>query len=117
MNGPEAALYSSGPGVKPGGGEPLTVMVTEGAGDEEKREIPCAVIYRDYTCTSDGDNQLVEWPDSFSLPKGRVSCMLLAPLAILAAMRHSTAGARYEIYHKCGSMNMTERNAPDIQML
>ena len=44
MNGPEAALYSSGPGAKPGGGEPLTVMVTVGAGDEEKKGIPCAVL-------------------------------------------------------------------------
>ena len=56
MNGPEAALYSSGPGVKPGGGEPLTVMVTVGAGVEEKERIHCAVIDRDNTCTSDDDN-------------------------------------------------------------
>ena len=54
-------------------------------------------------CTSEGDNitscidQLVKWPDSFSLPNSGGSCMLLAPLNILAAMRHSTAGARYEI--------------------
>ena len=88
MNGPEAALYSSVPGVKPGGGEPVTVMVTVGAGDKEKKGIHYAVTDRDYTCTCDGDNmtscinQLVEWPDSFSLPNGRVSCMLLAPLNI-----------------------------------
>ena len=86
MYGPEAALYSLGPGVKPGGGEPSTVMVTEGAGDEEKKGIPYAVIDRDNTCTSDGDNimtscinQLVEWSDYFSLPNGRDSRMLLAP--------------------------------------
>ena len=64
---------------------PLTVMVTEGAGDEEKKGIPCAVIDRDNTCMSDGDNmtscinQLVEWPDYFLLPNGRDSRMLLAP--------------------------------------
>ena len=40
MNGPEAALYSLGPGVKPGGGEPVTVMLTV-AGDEEKKGIHC----------------------------------------------------------------------------
>ena len=89
MNGPEAALYSSVPGVKPGGGVPLTVMLTVGAGDKEKKRIHYAVIDRDYTCTSDCDNmtscidQLAEWPDSFSLPNGRGSCMLLAPLVIL----------------------------------
>ena len=58
MNGPEAALYSSGPGVKPGGGVPVTVMVTVRAGDEEKKGIPYAVIDRDYTRTSDGDNMI-----------------------------------------------------------
>ena len=44
MNGPEAALYSSGPGTKPRGGEPLTVMVTVGTGDKEKKRIHCAVL-------------------------------------------------------------------------
>ena len=40
MYGPEAALYSSGtPGVKPGGGVPLTVMLTVGAvGMNRRRE-------------------------------------------------------------------------------
>ena len=90
MNGPEAALYSSGPGVKPGGGEPVTVMVTLRAGDEEKREYPMQSL-TETICTGEGDNitscidQLAEWPDSFSLPNGRGSCMLLAPLDILAA--------------------------------
>ena len=42
MNGPEAALYSLGPGVKPGGGEPLTVMLTVGAGDKEKGNTLCS---------------------------------------------------------------------------
>ena len=88
MNRPEAALYSLGPGVKPGGGEPVTVMLTVGAGDKEKKRIHCAVIDRDYTCTSDGDNmtscinQLAEWPNSLSLPNVRGSCMLLVPLDI-----------------------------------
>ena len=56
-----------------------TVMLTVGPGDEEKKGIPYAVIERDYTCKSDGDNmtsridQFVEWPDSFSLPNGRDS--------------------------------------------
>ena len=52
MNGPEAALYSLGPGVKPGGGEPVTDMLTVGAGDENKKVIHCAVIDRDYTVDS-----------------------------------------------------------------
>ena len=102
MNGPEAALYSSGPGVKPGGGEPLTVMVTVGAGDEETQEIRSTVIDRDYTCTSDGHNmtscinQLAEWPDTFSLPNGRGSCMLLASLIYFS--RNETFNSQSTVY-------------------